>query len=104
MTDDDQIAAIRARLAAATRGPWTWEATGNAVTLNGRGGDPELYDYEVEVVEVRHTGGCGCRLACELEVHVADDDARLIENAPSDIAHLLAVIDAQARALAAQER
>ena len=84
----DRIAKIQARLDAATRGPWHWD--GHRVpTLIGRAGDPDIYEYDTEVIEATHGGECGCRSVCTLDLEVGPRDAEFIANAPADVAWLL---------------
>jgi hypothetical protein len=87
----DRIEQIKARLAEATRGPWRWDEY-PVPTLYGVGGTDD-YSYEDEVIEASHSGECGCRSACELEVDVAPANRRLIANAPEDIAWLLGEVE-----------
>lgn len=89
--DDARLAQIEARLVEATRGPWTWDGR-RVPTLEGRGGDPETYEYAVDVLIADHSGECGCRSACELELAVSYADAQLIANAPTDLADLVAEV------------
>ena len=86
----DRAGQIRARLNAATAGPWRWAYPGSdSPELVGVGGD-ENYSYEKDVLRAEHDGGCACRQACKLEVLIDNDaDAELIANAPADLAWLL---------------
>lgn len=63
----------------AAGGPWTWheyvrKGDDPVPYLTGRGGDPETYAYDVEVIEPDHSGECGCRSACRLELRVRRED------------------------------
>lgn len=62
---------------AATRGPWSW--TGNTLLpeLTGHEGDPDVYEYETEVLEVRHSDGGGFR-CCETELLIGEADKAYI--------------------------
>lgn len=63
-----------------TRGPWKIEswAEGRIFSIVGRGGDPEFYEYDTEVMEAEHYGECGCRSSCELSVIMSDEDKRFV--------------------------
>lgn len=87
-TTDAQIAQITARAGAATRQPWTWEDH-RVPNLMGRGGDPDTYEYDVNVIEFTHSGECGCRSACQLELTISDSDKDFIAHARADIVALL---------------
>ncbi|WP_269304889.1 ead/Ea22-like family protein [Aeromicrobium sp. HA] len=80
---------------AATPGPWTWHEyrrSGDPLPyLVGRGGDPEFYVYDAEVIEPDHDGECGCRSACRLELRVRDVDQSHI--ATFDPPTVLALLD-----------
>ena len=88
----EQLAAIRARLDAATPGPWHWDEH-PVPTLHGVGGSPDTYEYEAEVIEATHTGGCGCRAVCYLDLTIDRSDAEFIAHARTDLGHLLAEVD-----------
>ena len=75
----ERLAEIRGRLAAATRGPWR---------VNGRNG------HHYPVVEYRLVDGHHSSVLGVCEVWHGDDDAAFIASAPTDIAALLAHIDA----------
>lgn len=78
----------------ATRGPWRW--TDHRVPdLVGRGGDPDIYEYDTEVIEAEHHGECGCRSACELNLAVGPFDAEFI--AAADPQTVLALLDERDR-------
>ena len=81
---------LRRLAEAATPGPWAWDQH-RVPTLNGQAGDPDLYVYETAVIEAEHSGECGCRSACELELNVADADAKFI--AAADPTTVLALLD-----------
>lgn len=93
MNAADRLAQIEARAQAATEGPWTWDAH-RVPTLSGRAGDPATYAYDVEVVEAEHSGECGCRSACTLDLHVSPDDAEFIAHARTDVPALTAALRA----------
>ncbi|WP_175401163.1 hypothetical protein, partial [Gordonia sp. UCD-TK1] len=57
------------------------------------GGDPVVYEYDTEVLEVHHNGECGCRSACELEVTIPSADAEFIAASPTLVAGLLDELD-----------
>lgn len=89
---NERIEEIRRREENATRGPWTWD--GHRVpTLSGRAGDPDIYEYDTEVIEASHHGECGCRSACTLELEVGPGDRSFIANAREDIPFLLAEVE-----------
>lgn len=90
--------AMRARLTAATRGPWTWDGR-RVPTLEGRAGDPDTYEYDTEVIEVTHLEGTYSR-PCELELEISEADREFISHARVDIELLLDEND-RLRALAA---
>lgn len=89
---NDRIEEIRRREENATRGPWTWD--GHRVpTLSGRAGDPDIYEYDTEVIEASHWGECACRSSCTLNLEVGPNDRAFIAHARDDIAYLLAELD-----------
>lgn len=98
-----EFAAIEARAEAATGGPWKWtehrvpDLVG--VVLS------EFYSYDTEVIEAEHSGECGCRSACELNLNINSADAEFIAHAREDIPRPLAAVrerdDTIARAEAA---
>lgn len=88
MTRPD-IEGILARLDTAPRAPWTWDGL-SVPGLEGRGGDPEVYEYGTPVLEASHWGECGCRSACTLELELADGAADLIAAGPTDLAAMVA--------------
>lgn len=96
----EQLAAIRARLDAATPGPWHWDEH-TVPTLHGVGGSPDTYEYEAEVIEATHTGGCGCRAVCYLDLTIDRSDAEFIAAARTDLEVLLAEVDRLTQILAA---
>ena len=96
----DELAAIRARLDAATPGPWHWDEY-PVPALHGVGGSPDTYEYEAEVIEATHTGGCGCRAECYLDLTIDRSDAEFIAHAPTDLADLLTEVDRLTADLAA---
>lgn len=57
--------------------------------MEGVAGNPDSYTYRTEVIEADHDGECGCRSACELELHVCEDDKSFIAEAREDIPFLL---------------
>ena len=63
-----------------TRGPWKIEswAEGRIFSIVGRGGDPEFYEYDTEVMEAEHYGECGCRSSCELSKRFVIESRTLI--------------------------
>jgi hypothetical protein len=90
MTDIREQA--RQALDGITPGPWKWYDDRHH-TLEGRGGVPDVYEYDTEVLEIGHHGECGCRSACELEVDIAPVDAEFIAAAPTLVAGLLAELE-----------
>ena len=90
--DDDERAAKEA-----TRGPWKWDDY-RVPTLEGRAGTPGEYEWDTEVIEASHSGECGCRSACTLELTVSDADREHIaRHDPArvlrDVAAKRAIID-----------
>ncbi|WP_166905954.1 hypothetical protein [Mycobacterium sp. DL440] len=81
--------AQRARelLAGITRWPWQWNDY-RVPDLMGRAGDPDIYEYDIEVLEASHSGECGCRSSCELELTISDADKAFIAAAPQLVAEL----------------
>ena len=77
-----------AALEGTTRGPWTWDDH-RVPSLTGRGGSPETFEYESDVLEADHNGECGCRSACNLELNVNDEDKSLIALAPEAVAEVV---------------
>lgn len=104
---DDRVQAIRARLAAATPGPWRWRGHKNqCIELRGaRFGDvvlaPERSGFHWTAFKVSVKGLLySIREFAVLEVPYRQDivgvvhpDAELIANAPADIAYLLGEVD-----------
>jgi hypothetical protein len=88
----DALAAIRERAEAATEGPWVWD-THRVPTLSGRVVSPD-YTYDTEVLEANHSGECGCRSACELELDVKPHDAEFIAHARTDVPALVGALEA----------
>lgn len=82
---DDLTARIDEALDGTTPGPWHW---GDRTNLLGIGGDvsPGGYVYSVDVLEIEHDGGCGCRRMCRMDVTLSDEDRTLIAAAPSLLA------------------
>ncbi|MGP6175417.1 hypothetical protein [Corynebacterium sp. A21] len=78
-----------ALLEGATEGPWKWDSH-RVPTLYGTipssTGD---YEFQVDVLDADHDGGCGCRQACELELHVSDADKALLAAAPESVAEVV---------------
>lgn len=99
-----RIAEDEERARAAAQGPWTWREYGgrNGVDpvpyLTGRGGDPATYAYDTEVIEPNHSGECGCRSSCTLELRVRVEDREHI--ARHDPARVLAECEAKRRIVA----
>lgn len=85
MTDTTiDIDALAATATAATRGPWTW--TDHRVPdLVGRAGETGAYEWDHEVIGASHSGECGCRSACTLELAISDDDKAYIAAASPDV-------------------
>lgn len=101
---DNTLANIRARAEAASRGPWRWESWRDDLHhLIGRGGSPEVYEYDVEIIEPEHFGECGCRSACYLTNTVSKADREFIAHARTDVTQLLDLLDEQ-RAVIARVR
>lgn len=48
-------------------------------------GDPDFYEYETEVIEATHDGGCGCRRECHLELNITPQDAEFIAATGPDV-------------------
>lgn len=88
----DVVERARSVLDGVTGGPWVWDSH-RVPTLDGRGGDPELWMYDVEVLEASHSGECGCRSACELELTVSEADARFIAAARMLVPELVAEVE-----------
>lgn len=75
-----------AATAGVTRGPWHWVDYRNGTSeLAGVGGEPGVYEYATEVIEVDHDGGCGCRRECTIEMNIAAADREWIAAANPDI-------------------
>ena len=71
---------------AATGRQWRWQQYSyGAPDLVATVGDPDVYVYETEVIEITHTGGCGCRASCELEVSLTPHDAEFIAATGPDV-------------------
>ena len=85
-----ELDAIKARVEAATEGPWGWSGR-VAPVLSGYAGTS--YRYSKEVIEAEHHGECGCRSDCQLEVTVDPLDAEFIAAARSDIPRLVAALE-----------
>lgn len=99
MTKPD-IAAIRARAAAATPGPWRWYLGSlmNETDSSGQGFPLDIYPDSEDVVSARdHSGD-------EVSLRVADADAAFIAAARTDIPALCDRIDELEAALARAER
>ncbi len=89
MTDRDALRQrIEERLSGAKRataGPWKWDEY-RVPTLHGMGGDPDIFAYDVEVIEASHSGECGCRSACTLDLTISSEDAaHIAANDPTTI-------------------
>lgn len=80
---------IRARLAAATPGPWFWDEKYDP-DKDGDSGLALTNNDGVEIVGAYNHHCCAYRD----DPTVKDEDAPLIANAPTDMAHLLAALDA----------
>lgn len=66
------------RLASAATGTqWAWNDY-RVPDLEATVGDPESYIYRTEVIEATHSGECGCRSACALELNIKPEDAEFI--------------------------
>lgn len=90
----DVVARARAVQSGVTDGPWSWTTPQYGVPeLMGRAGDPETYEYDTEVLEASHSGECGCRSACELELSVSDADRAFIAAARSLVPELVAEVE-----------
>lgn len=90
----DVVARAKSSLAGVTQGPWSWTVPRYGVPeLMGRAGDPETYEYDTEVLEASHSGECGCRSACELELSVSDTDRAFIAAARSLVPELVAEVE-----------
>jgi len=86
------IAADKATTEAASNGPWRWSER-RVPALLGVKGD-ENYSYAWEVLEATHSGECGCRSACELDLEVLPADAKFIAAARSRWPVYIAAIEA----------
>jgi hypothetical protein len=82
MTD---IEAIRARLKAATPGPWEWHVKENWYA-NDENFDAVVSPNGANVLEAYSCDGCG-------HIDVEAPDAQFIAHAPQDIADLLAELE-----------
>jgi len=85
-----EFAAIEARAEAATGGPWKW--TEHRVPDLVGVVPSEFYSYDTEVIEAEHSGECGCRSACELNLNINSADAEFIAHAREDVPALLAAV------------
>lgn len=94
MSNDERqarIAAIKARLEAATPGPWEFDSYCRVLAPMEHLDDDEHYGNIVAWVPAWH-GDTACK--------PHDDNADLIANAPADIAYLLSELEAERAALA----
>lgn len=103
MTDDrDILDRARDALDGITDGPWRWTTPRHGVPdLECRAGDPDVYAYDQTVLEASHSGECGCRSACELELTITDADRAFIAAARTLVPELIDALEA-ARDSAAQ--
>lgn len=95
MTDAEPLAIgldnLRAIALAATGRNWRWNKYHYGTPdLVATVGDPDVYEYEQEVLEVVHDGG-GDRRDCHLELNIEPQDAEYIAAAGPDV--VLALID-----------
>lgn len=90
MSTPIDIVALDNLAATATRGPWRWEQFRyGPPTLTGRAGEAGVYEYDSEVLEVSHDGGCGCRANCTLNVEISDADKAFIAAASPEVVQAL---------------
>lgn len=92
------------RVSAATRGPWTADTAYDGETftrIEGRAGDPDVYDYSTDVLDIDHDGGCSCRKSCTLEVVISDADRDFITHSRTDAQKSLVALRAALYAAAA---
>lgn len=72
-----------------TEGSWKWSSH-RVPTLYGTiPSSTSDYEFQVDVLDAEHGGGCGCRSACELELHVSEADKGLIALAPEAVAEVV---------------
>lgn len=104
MTTDLDLDAIERTATGATRGPWTW--TDHRIPdLEGRAGEPDVYEYSSTVLEASHWGECGCRSACTLELDISDaDKAHITAASPDVVIALIARLRVAEEALASLNR
>lgn len=97
------LEALAATAGAATRGPWRWEQFRyGPPNLVGRAGEIGIYEYDREVIEASHTGGCGCRAECTLTLEISPEDRAYLETVSPDV--VIALIDRVTTAEAALEQ
>lgn len=83
----DIVTRARELLAEITRGPWQWNDY-RVPDLIGRAGEQGVYEYDTEVLEASHSGECGCRSSCELELAINAADKAFIAAAPQLVGEL----------------
>ena len=76
---DEQLGQIKARLEAATPGPWRWR--GKSGSLHGPGTPP--YEFGKRVLSPTYEYDSG------VDIEVSDEDSAFIISAPTDIRALL---------------
>lgn len=74
---DLDLGSLRDIALLATGRNWQWNDY-RVPDLMATVGDPELYEYQTEVIEATHSGECGCRSACHLELNITPQDAEFI--------------------------
>lgn len=94
---EDWARQATARTQAATVGPWTWE---NDQYIES-GPDDQGHMF-IDVVDITHDGGCGCRMACEIEVDVTGEDRDFITASRIDMDIAMRVVAQADPAVVAQ--